>query len=485
MRIRQLSERYESLPVQLRASFWFLICSFMQRGISVLTTPIFTRLLSTSDYGQYNVFNSWYEIVTIFVSLSLYGGVHTQGLVKFEKKRDLFTSSLMGLVTVSALMWTIVYALFRNFWNDLFHLSTVQVLAMLIMIWLTTIFNFWANVQRVQYRYRVLVLVTLTVSLAKPLVGIFLVTHSDDKVTARILGLMLVELVGYSWFFFIQLKRGKKFFSGFFWKYAVMFNLPLIPHYLSQTVLNSADRIMIKNMCGDSKAGIYGLAYSISSIMTLFNTSLLQTISPWVFQKIKDKKNKEIAPIAYITLIIIAFVNLVLILLAPEVVAIFAPSDYYEAIWVIPPVAMSVFFMYSYDMFSKFAFYFEKTSFVMIASVIGAILNIGLNFIFIGWFGYIAAGYTTLFCFIVYAVGHYLFMRKVCKTCCNGDYPYQTGIIVFISAVFLTIGSCLLILYKYPFVRYGIVLLLVIVTIVMRKKIVAVIKSIISLKRKS
>ena len=63
---------------------------------------------------------------------------------------------------------------------------------------------------------------------------------------------------------------------------------------------------------------------------------------------------------AYFTMIIIAIVNLLLICFAPEIISLFAPPPYYEAIWIVPPVAMSVFFMFCYDLFAKFAFYYEK-----------------------------------------------------------------------------------------------------------------------------
>ena len=75
--------KYKSLPVQVKASFWFLICSFLQRGISVITVPIFTRLLSTSEYGQFSVFNSWMGIISIIVTLNLFCGVYQRGLVAF------------------------------------------------------------------------------------------------------------------------------------------------------------------------------------------------------------------------------------------------------------------------------------------------------------------------------------------------------------------------------------------------------------------
>lgn len=481
--MENLIRKYKRMPVQVRASFWFLICAFLQKGISMITTPIFTRLLTTTEYGQYNVFNSWLNIITIFVSLSLAGGVYIQGLVKFEKDRDVFASSIQGLTFTLVFFWATIYLLFHNFWNQLFNLTTVQMLAMLIMIWTTAVFCLWSNDQRVDFKYRELVIITIMVSIAKPVLGIILVVNSDDKVTARILGLVLVELIGYSWLSIISLKKGKTFFSAKYWKYAICFNLPLIPHYLSQIVLNSSDRIMISNMVGDSEAGIYSLAYSLSLIMTLFNTALTQTISPWIYKKIKEKRIKDIASVAYISLILIAVVNLCLILLAPEAVAIFAPEDYYDAIWIIPPVALSVYFMYGYDLFAKFAFYYEKTNLIMLASVIGAILNIILNYIFIKLFGYIAAGYTTLACYIIYSIAHYILMNNICKKYCDGIRPYETKKIMAVTVPFVIIGFALLFTYHYPVIRYGLIAVVAIIAVIKRDALIVLGKKIIDLKK--
>lgn len=477
--------KYSKVSVKVRVSLWFLICSFLQKGISIISTPIFTRLLSTVEYGQYNIFNSWLGIVTIFVTLNLSWGVYTQGLVKYEEERDVFSSSLQGFTILLVFVWSIVYLTFHNFWNQIFSLTTVQMLAMLIMIWTSTVFNFWASEQRVLYKYEGLVLLTLGVSLAKPIIGILFVVLADDKVTARILGLVIVELIGYTALFFTQVLRGKKLFSRKFWKYALIFNLPLIPHYLSQTVLNSADRIMIEKMSGSGDAGIYSLAYSISLIMTLFNTALMQTMSPWIYQKIKANKTKEIAPYAYVSLICIAGVNLLLIAFAPEVVKVFAPKAYYDAIWIIPPVAMSVYFMFSYDLFAKFAFYFEQTKFVMLASVIGAILNIVLNYIFINLFGYRAAGYTTLVCYIIYSLGHYIFMNKVCNQFCGGIMPYNLRKILSITILFVISGFLLLSTYDHIIIRYIIISVTMIISVIKRKELVSLLKKIMNLQKKS
>ena len=479
-----LLDKYRSLPKQVKASAWFLICSFLQRGISVLTTPVFTRLLSTAEYGGYNVFNSWLGIVSIFVSLNLSGGVFGQGLVKFDKERTVFASSLQGLTVTLVFTWTVVYLIFRNFWNNLFSMTTLQMLAMLLMIWTSAVFGFWAAEQRVKLSYAKLVVVTLIMSVAKPVIGIIFVVNANDKVTARVLGIALVELIGYCGLFVSQMKRGKKFFSAHFWKYAVLFNLPLIPHYLSQTVLGSADRIMIESMVGESEAGIYSLAYSISMVMILFNTALGYTIGPWVYQKIKDKKEKSIEPIAYTSLVMIACVNIMLIALAPEIITLFAPPSYHAAIWVIPPVAMSVYFIFAYDLFSQIEFYFEKTKLIMIASVIAALINIVLNYIFIPHYGYVAGGYTTLFCYIVYAICHYVFMRKICNDCIDGVQIYSGKKLLFLTTVFLAVGFVFMLTYNYLIWRYVLMLGLCLMTFIKRKIILKNLKMVIQNRQK-
>lgn len=348
-----LLNRCNKIPVQVKALSWFLICSFMQKGISIITTPIFTRLLSSTEYGQYGVFNSWLSILTVVVTINLYSGMYTRGLVKYDKEKEIFSSSLQGLCLVLVIFWTIIYAIFHIQINQFTSLTTVQMLAMLIMIWTTAAFSFWAAEQRVNLNYKILVVVTVIASIAKPGIGIIFVLYAEDKVTARILGLALVELVVYTGCFIIQMIRGKMFYSKKYWKEALIFNIPLIPHYLSMSILNGADKIMIKEMVGYSEAGIYSLAYSLSQIMKLFNTALTQTIEPWLYKQIKNNQIYEIRKVAYSSWILIAVVNLVLIAFAPEAVVLFAPQSYYNAIWIIPPVAMSV-FLFFYILFLQY-----------------------------------------------------------------------------------------------------------------------------------
>ena len=474
--LKKIKKSYNSLSMQLRASIWFLICSVLQKGISVITTPIFTRLLSTYEYGQYNVFNSWLSIVTVFITLSLCGGVYTMGIVKFKEDEAVFTSSLQGLTLILCIFWTIVYCFSKEFWNRLFQLTTVQMLSMMVMIWSTASFSFWMTTQRNQFKYRMLVTVTLVVSVLKPVIGIIFVLHAEDKVTARILGLTLVELICYSSFFFIQLRKGKVFYSAKYWRYAITFNLPLIPHYLSGSILGSSDKIMIQRMVGESEAGIYSLAYSLAQLMNMVNDALNKTMSPWLYQRIREKQYLDMSRVVYPSLIIVGVCNLLLIAIAPEIVYIFAPKEYQAAVYAIVPVALSGFFSYMYLCFAPFEFYFEKRIWTTIGTVASASLNIALNIICINSFGYIAAGYTTLLCSVVNALLHYFFMKKVCRSYLNNVKPYSEKAFLFGSILFVIIGLCFIPMYSKIYIRYLFVLIIGTIAIIKRNTLINILR---------
>lgn len=474
---------YKDLPVQMKASIWFLIASFLQKGISTITTPIFTRILTTSEYGQYSVFSSWMAIITPIVSLNLFSGVYSQGVVKFESDRKRFSSSLQGLTLTMIVIWTVIYMICPDFWNNIFSLSTMEMLAMLILIWLSAVYSFWSMNQRIDFKYKGLVFVTLLASILQPVISIVFILHSENKVLARIFGMIVVQLFLYSWMFLSMMMSGKEFFSKKYWMYALKFNIPLLPHYLSMNILSSSDRIMIGKMCDTSSVGIYNLAYSVSLIMTIFNTALLQTIEPWIYRKLKDKRGYDIERVAYPSFIIIAAVNILLIMFAPEVITIFAPKQYKEAIWVIPSVTLSVFFTFLYTFFATFEFYYEKTNYIAGATVGGAMLNIVLNYIFIKRFGFIAAGYTTLFSYILFAVLHYYFMRKICKQYLNNIKPYNLKLIIGISIGSLGAGFLIMITYTNIILRYMLIIITFLILFVKRKKLIEIAKMLLDIRK--
>ena len=111
----------------------------------------------------------------------------------------------------------------------------------------------------------------------------------------------------------------------------------------------------------------------------------------------------------------------------------------------------------------------------MYISGAGAIANLILNYIFIKAFGYIAAAYTTLFCYMIFTISHFIFVNHISEKKC-GKKVFN-GRCLTILSVALLVGSVVLSLfYNYMLVRYILILVTLILTFVKRKQIADIVK---------
>lgn len=476
--IRKLGIAYRRLAQPVKASLWFLICGFLQKGISMITTPVFTRVMTEAEYGRFSTYNSWLGIIQIIVSLNLAAGVYTRGLVKNEEDQDRFSSAMLGLSTTCILIWSVLYALLHKWVNHWLGLNTVLMVAMFFEIWSHAAYQFWSNRERVNYRYKRLVILTLSYVILRPLLAVLCIYQTDTahQVEARVVATTLVNVVLFTVLYIAISKKGKKFFSKKYWGYALKFNLPLVPHYLSQVVLNQSDRLMINRIWGPVETAYYSVAYTLAMVLQILNNSVSATMNPWIYKSIKNNESYKIGKVSYAVLGLIALLNLAVILAAPELLSILAPDSYMAAVWVVPPVTVSVYFMFLYNLFATFEYYYEKTHYVTFATIAGAVLNIALNAVFIPKFGFVAAGYTTLVCYILYAFAHYFFMRRVLRKFMDGAKIYDVRIILALGLGLLLGAGAIMLLYTMPVIRYCLLAVLLGVGIWKRKFIMDLLK---------
>ena len=203
---------YDRISVPVKASLWFAICSAMQKGIDLLCTPIFTRILSPEEYGVYAVYQSWYPIFLIFTTLNLYAGVYNNGMIKWPDKREELTSSLLGLSTTITIVWLAIYLFNINYWNSLIGLPTILILAIFVEALFVPAYNFWATGERFDYQYKRLVLVTLAMGIATPILSIVSIFLSQYKAEARILSVVFVQACAGIVFYIIKMLDGRKFY---------------------------------------------------------------------------------------------------------------------------------------------------------------------------------------------------------------------------------------------------------------------------------
>lgn len=474
----KISEYYANLSLPVKASFWYVISSVIQKGISFITTPIFTRLIPAEQYGMLSVFSSWNSILGIVLTLNLSAGVYNNGITKWPEARASFTSSLQGLSTTVTLFFLAVYCIAIPFWNSVFKLSSFYMLAIFAEALFTSAFSFWAASQRYDYKYLKLVIVSISIGVCSPLIGIIAVSLTNYKVEARVFSFVLVQVLVGIVLYIRSFVLGRSFFSLKYWKYALAFNIPLIPHYLAQIILGSSDRIMISRMVGNKEAAIYDVAFVISSVTGLLTTAINNSFIPYTYKSLKNDNLEKLRSIASSLSVTIMIICAIAMCFGPEIIRVVAPIEYYDARWVIPPVAASMYFPFVRAFFANIEFFYEKTKFVMIASISAAIINIILNYIFIGIFGYIAAAYTTLVCYVILMLLHYMMYKTICKSkglkgMYNDRLIFGLGLLLVLFMVFIT---CL---YDIIILRYSLVVLALVIIIAKRKKIISIFQNLI------
>lgn len=464
-KIKKLVTIYQQIEAPVKASFWFIICNILQKGIAFITIPIFVRLMTTEEYGIFSIYQSWADVITIFATLKLSAGVFNNGMVKFKDDRDGYTSSMQFLSTILSLCMIILFFIFQKQLVVWIGLPIVVIIVMLVEILLAPAYYFWATRQRFEYQYKTLVLFTIGVSLLSPVIGIVIVKSAAQKGIARVLSFALINIACYLFFYIRNYWKGKKFFVEEYWIFALKFNIPLIPHYLSMSILSQSDRIMIDFYCGTAKAGIYSLAYSVAMLMLIVTNAINSSLIPYTYQAFHEHKEDKLADIFDKVLIFLAGLVLLIVAVAPELISILGTEDYSEAIWIVPPVAGSVYLILLYGLFANIEFYYEKTKYVMIASSAGALCNFILNLIFIPRLGYLAAGYTTLAAYGILAVIHYFFMKRILIKKNIGRQVFHMKNILFITASLITCTIIFMLFYQLFWIRCFLLLIIMLFTI--------------------
>lgn len=448
MSFSKILNKYKLIPKPAKATFWAAVCSVVQKCISFLTTPIFTRIMTTDQYGLCSIYDSWYMIILLFTSLSVFQNGFNNAMVKYGKKRDEYVSTCQSLVFLITIVIGITMLMFNKQFCSLTTLSLKCLIVMILELLFVPAYSLWMARKRFEFEYVGVVVGTLLIAALSPILGVIAVMTSASRGEAKIVAFGIVQILAGIFFFVFNYIKGKKIYDKEMWLYTLKLNIPLIPYYLSSIVLAQADRIMINNMEGATPAAIYSLAYTLSLIMTIVSNSINQSLIPYIYNKIKSGEFSVISKIVSLSCLIVCAMNIFLMLLGPELISFFGTKEYYNAQWIIPPVTGSVFFIFLYSMFGVIQMYWGKTNTMVTASVSAAILNIGLNYIGIKYFGYIAAGYTTLFSYVVLSIAYYFRYRKIINEKMNGISIYNIQVIIEISIFMIVAIISVLILYR-------------------------------------
>ncbi|MDQ0359811.1 lipopolysaccharide biosynthesis protein [Breznakia pachnodae] len=482
MNLKGLLKKYNNLSLPVKAVFWFTICNFILKGISFITVPIFTRMLSTSEYGVASLYYSYEQIFIILATFELSLGAYQRGVLKFKEDIPLFTQSMQLLSTSLTMIFLVIFLLFSDQIVKLTGIPFNVFSVMFGYLILQPAYNAWLTRKRFYYEYKQSVIVTVLFAILTVGASMAAVTFIESTAYMKVTSMLWMEIL-FCLPFYLKNINVRNIIKNkeeviFYWKYLLRFQIPLVFHSLSYLVLGQADRIMIGSMVGTSETAIYSVAYSLASVLSIFQVSINQSFKPWRYQKLEDKNYSDVKNVSNVLLIFMGVVVLAFILVAPEVMKLLFNPEYYDAIWIIPSVTLSVYFMFLYNIFTDIESYYGETRYIAVVSVICALVNIVLNYFAIEIFGYIACGYTTLFSYILFSMLHYFFMNKVCKENIGLEQPVDRKFILIFSMILLVSTIVITLLYNYNLIRLLLLLILLVILVIKRKVFIQLVKNI-------
>lgn len=398
-----------------KASSYYLVGTIFNKGIGFITIPIFTKILSMTDYGVVTTYNSWVTIVSMFISLALYMAIRSS-FVDYENKVNDFLSTILLFTTCYGLCLAIficvaIILLPISINIGLVVLCFMQAIGSALIEEISQFL-----MMRVNYRFRtaIMVLPNLLSTIIAIIAIRYIVQHNQylGRIVPNALitfGIAILLLV-------LFLPKGTIKINKEYLKYGLKISMPLVLHGIALNILSQADRTMISAIRSTSETAIYGLIYNFSMIATVITTALDGIWVPFFMRNMRDKNYNPINLYSnkYIEIMAIAMIGVVLV--GPEIVKLLSIESYWEGINIIPPIVLSNFLIFLYTLYVYVEHYYKKTMFISFNTTTAAVLNIVLNVFFIRNWGYVGAAYSTLISYAVSLVLHYIYARKLNRT---------------------------------------------------------------------
>lgn len=465
--------KYKTLSIAAKAAMAYMVASLFTKGLGIITTPIFTRIMSTAEIGEFNTFSSWYSMISVVATLSLSSGSFSLAMFEFNDRRDQYSSTMISLSTLSAFIAAGIYFVNPTMWNSIFSLNSVEMCVMILAFIFIPATEYRIVRLRYEYKYKTLISISLFNAIFGTILAVLTVlvarNHNVQNLAQiRIVGLYTVLCLTGVYNYIYILRRGKKIFVKEFCTFVAINNTPLIANSFAKHVLEVSDRTMITNMVGKSETGIYSILYTVSTLSIIVWSAIEANLLPYIFENLRNNTTEKIRKVLNPLLLFFAGVCLSLTLIAPEIVKILATDEYYASIYIMPPVACGVFFTAVYNVFGDILLYHKKTKYILLATSIAAGSNILLNYFGIQLFGYFAAAYTTLISYLILGLTQYIAMKKV-----HPEKIYDIRFICIISGCLIVLSLICMSLYSHVAIRYALVCILIIFVFVFRKKILS------------
>lgn len=432
--------------IVVKSAAWYTVSNLLVRASGFITIPVFTRLLSQAEYGQYNNFLSWVAVIGIATSMSLESTLIS---AKFDYA-DRFDDYAFSITVVSVFLagvWWLIAGVLMPFVSPLLSLDPLYVHAMFLYLVFQPIVNIYQTHERFRYKWRATVATSIAVSIGAAVLSVALVLALEDRLFGVIAGRVLPMVIVGAMVILLYVKMGAKFLSSCV-AYSLPIAAPFIPHLLSMNLLGALNKIFIERICGSEANALYSLANNCGLIISIFTTSLNGAFAPWLGDRLAEGDHESTKYFGRPYILIFALLAVGASLAAPEIMFILGGEAYMSAAGMIPAISMGCVFQFVYCMYVNIEQFKKKTVGMAVASVSAAVLNGILDVILIPQFGYESASIATAASYGWLLLMHMLLVRRlglmdVYDTRCN---------VIVLSVIALSM-TVMPLLYPFFFIR--------------------------------
>lgn len=398
---------------------WYFLGSFLPLFIGFIKTPIFTRHFSKEEYGNLGLVSITFTFFGMFL-FSWIGSCLWRYYSKYEinnKLKSLYSNlsflyiSAIILLLGLSLIW---YLIAEN------HLIKQLVLYSFFQLFLNQLFLFYMIVVRLNGKVKFYTIFQSIRSAIGVVVALILVFVYDKDISALVSSLVIIDSFALFFLFHANPAKIKVDFS-----LINKSNLKELMTYgsvglilnISLLTIAYSDRYIISWLGNIEEVGIYDQVYKISQLSVASLVAIFfNTINPFLLKELETNFDKSLHLIRkYIQAFVLFGLPIVfyLSMFSKDISRILLGKDFRVGYYIMPFIFFSAYLHGLSNFFElrlKFSNKLRRLSFIAVSVVI---INISLNIVLIGLYGYQWAAFTTVFSYFIMVLLFYYFDKEV------------------------------------------------------------------------
>ena len=388
----------------------YSIGSISQGALFVLLFPIYTSFLSPHDFGIIGLMSITVSLLTRFVSSPINSAFtrfyyapeyqEKSGILLF----NLFLWALLIITCCAVIFWRISEYLAGVLLQDrnLAHLLKIYAL----ILFLQPLSSLFLCLLRMLEKAKYFVFTSISSLLLSAGLTLYLLAILKKGVLSLIVGNLLSLIVTVIIVLPVFIKRLTFKLSRSILIPPLKYAYPLLLSEYSNLLIQSGDRYVLRIFNSVSMVGLYAFGYQIAGILqTALVTPLKQALQPVVLKQEEDPEAIRGFLRVGATYFYLAgcAACLLISLFSREILMLFARKEAFWAAWIIVPIITYSYVQHGLGNFVGWGMGLMKKSFHVSGIVlVAALVNIGLNFLFIPQWGMLGAAFATMLSYIVW-----------------------------------------------------------------------------------